>query len=301
MTTERVANTDHFVGAKNRWIDTHPIRGRSTDIRPLGDRRKDWEQVVKVDEDTYAYRHHATNVITFHADGRIVINSGGWVTRTTAELLTAHSPFYVRRADSMYWVLGGNKTFPVSASTPLTLRRYDSGWEAEDRGLHRRTLNRQKLLDMRKDIKGFTESVEALIKITDGWMHSTTMEEFGTRVSSYGKVQRYQFFNDAAKETMVDKAMFHPYWKSTKYGWVNELQQQMLDIMKNGDEVSRMKLTLMVFQYFNKTGLEVFENGFKFRVDVAEFRAWVSAFLRCFDIYTLEPVQEGCYATNIVL
>jgi hypothetical protein len=61
----------------------------------------------------------------------------------------------------------------VSASTPLTLRRYDSGWEAEDRGLHRRTLNRQKLLDMRKDIKGFTESVEALIKITDGWMHST--------------------------------------------------------------------------------------------------------------------------------
>ena len=76
MTIERVASTDYFVIAKNKWVDTHPIRGRSSDIRPLGDRRKDWEQVVKVDENTYAYRHHATNVITFHADGRVVINAG---------------------------------------------------------------------------------------------------------------------------------------------------------------------------------------------------------------------------------
>ena len=307
MTIERVASTDYFVIAKNKWVDTHPIRGRSSDIRPLGDRRRDWEQVVKVDEDTYAYRHHATNVITFHADGRVVINSGGWVTRTTAELLTAYSPFYVGRANNMYWVsdrrilIGTNKTFPVSASTPLTLRQYDSGWEAEDRDLKRRTLNRQKLRDMRKDIKGFTESVEALIKITDGWVHSATMEEFGTRVSSYGKVQRYQFFTNNSEGAVVDKAMFHPYWRSTKHSWVSELQNRMLDIMKNGDEVSRMKLTLMIFQYFNKTGLEVFENGFKFRIEIAEFRAWVSAFLRCFDIYNLEPVQEGCYATNIVL
>ena len=31
---------------KNLWESVKPIRGRSVEVRPIGERRRDWEQIV---------------------------------------------------------------------------------------------------------------------------------------------------------------------------------------------------------------------------------------------------------------
>lgn len=40
----------------------------------------------------FAVRLHSTDVVTFHRDGRIVLNSGGWQTVTTKERMNRYLP-----------------------------------------------------------------------------------------------------------------------------------------------------------------------------------------------------------------
>ena len=38
----------NYENFKRKYENTKPIRGRSVDVRPIGARRRDWEQVVRV-------------------------------------------------------------------------------------------------------------------------------------------------------------------------------------------------------------------------------------------------------------
>lgn len=38
------------------------------------------------------YRLHETDVVTYHSDGRITVNSGGWLSKTTADRIRGYIP-----------------------------------------------------------------------------------------------------------------------------------------------------------------------------------------------------------------
>jgi hypothetical protein len=268
-------------------------------MRPLDDRRRDWERVVKVDEDTYAYRHHHTNVLTFHADGRVVIDSGGWVSKTTTDFLNKYSPFYVRRAQNMYWVSVGGKTYPVSATTPLTLREYETGWRVEGREIYKRVLNRQKMREMRAEIKPFIESAENVLAITDGWICSDTLAEYGTRQSNYGWHASY-------------KTGFYTQIHGVKQAWQNGSGSwfvgnvpnldRIYEVMREGTDEEQMALMLTMFQLLDKDSYEQIDHEhFRFKVNKYELRKLVSKLLRGLDAFQLVPVEDGCYTSNVVL
>ena len=48
--------------------------------------------LVEIDAHAIAVRLHATNVVTYHRDGRIILNTGGWRTSTTKTRLNDYSP-----------------------------------------------------------------------------------------------------------------------------------------------------------------------------------------------------------------
>jgi hypothetical protein len=48
-----------------------PIRGRSTDVRPLGNRRNDNLTIRKLDNGSIAVRLYQTDIVTYHDDGTI--------------------------------------------------------------------------------------------------------------------------------------------------------------------------------------------------------------------------------------
>lgn len=298
--TIRASNL-YFLRAKERWETTTPIRGRSEDIRPLGDRRHCHKRVVKIDEDTYAYRYYATNVVTYHSDGRIVIDSNGWISLTTCEFLNAYSPFIVSRADNKYWVrpYSHNKSYPVSASTPLTLRELDTGWVADERVIKRKVLNKERMRDFRKDIKGFTDMVGETLKITDGWIQSTTMAEYsksGPQQNTYGRFRYHEF----SFEKPITEPVLRLGW-SVNGDAYKESVANAFEVMTSGSDTERVKLMLAVLQYLDKDGMDANDRGFKFRVTIQSFRNWVSQFLRLLDVYDIVTVEDGCFARGLIV
>ena len=109
-----------FEGIKGLYDSIKPIRGRSKDFRPLGDRRRDWERVEKIDEDTYAYHLYNTHCVTIRRDNSITLNPNGWHSISTAEFMTSWSPFIVMRKNRVLWALINNVYIPLLK--PLTVR-----------------------------------------------------------------------------------------------------------------------------------------------------------------------------------
>ena len=58
----------------------------------------------RLDDKTIAVRLHATDVVTYHKDGRIVLDTGGWQTVTTKDRLNNYSPVRVFARDRRWYV-----------------------------------------------------------------------------------------------------------------------------------------------------------------------------------------------------
>ena len=111
------------------------LTGRNSTRRKLGNNT----YLERRDAESIAVRLHATDVVTFHANGDTVLNSGGWRTPTTKERINTYAPvsisqergiWYVNRetvfADGMMIHKDGSITGgkPVAAAKQLlTLRR----------------------------------------------------------------------------------------------------------------------------------------------------------------------------------
>ena len=63
--------------------DIKPIRGRSPECKPLGKRRNTHVTIRKGDNEAIICRLYNTDVVTYHKDGRIVIQLDGWSSQTT--------------------------------------------------------------------------------------------------------------------------------------------------------------------------------------------------------------------------
>lgn len=82
----------NYAEAKTKYERIKPIRGNIDDIRPLGARYSQHMRIIKSSDDSYACRLWNTDVATFHKDGRIVFNTGGWDTVSTANFMSACMP-----------------------------------------------------------------------------------------------------------------------------------------------------------------------------------------------------------------
>jgi hypothetical protein len=72
--------------------------------------------------DAIAVRLHSTDVVTFFADGRIMLNSGGWQSVTTKQRMNAVLPQRFRVfAKDFAWSVSD------SQGTPYAVRSFDDG------------------------------------------------------------------------------------------------------------------------------------------------------------------------------
>ena len=67
------------------------LQGRNKSQRKLGHNTYA-TRFDLLDPAVISIRYHATNVLTFHPDGRVVFNSGGWRTSTTKQRLNRYGP-----------------------------------------------------------------------------------------------------------------------------------------------------------------------------------------------------------------
>jgi hypothetical protein len=99
-----------YDAAKRKFDDIKPIRGRKDDVRPLGKRSAAFITIHEVGTSimpAYAVRLYQTDIATYHADGRIVVRTGGWASSATTKALHRVLPTYdVARVNGQVRVCG---------------------------------------------------------------------------------------------------------------------------------------------------------------------------------------------------
>lgn len=84
-----------------------PIRGRTPECKPIGKRRNTWVNIRK-ENDTVICKLYNTDVITYHEDGRIVVNLGGWSSPTTMAFIEELLYVRTRIAHNRVWIFAGS-------------------------------------------------------------------------------------------------------------------------------------------------------------------------------------------------
>ena len=147
---------------KKKYAETKPIRGRTPEVRPIGQRRRTWETVEKHDVDgqeVYVCHLYQTDVVKYYPDGSIGLQAGSWATPTTAEFMYTHSPFVVHKQYGNLWArvhgVDDIKSYPIPAVGELRLyARMENGqllFEPKDTiTIAKRVVDRAKAKDARR-------------------------------------------------------------------------------------------------------------------------------------------------------
>ena len=166
---------------KDRFETTKPIRGRSEDVRPIGERRRDWERVVQ-DGDKYGARLYDTNCVMYHPNGDFELTTGGWDTPTTTAFISQYTPYRVRcfKRYSKVWVEIGDNAYPVPRSGTLRLNFVKEGEyvPAEVPKVMQRVVDRTKSRDVRKTVEPFRNYCRNMLKLSDGWLSHDLVKQF---------------------------------------------------------------------------------------------------------------------------
>lgn len=187
---------------KNLYDKVKPIRGRSVEVRPIGNRRRDWEQIMRrvLPNGSFSYvaRLYATDVVEYLPDGSIILRSGGWSTPSTAEFIHEHSPFMCWKQHKKLWIRvrneDGVKAYPVGDE--LRMKWHEGGYvPAEPIVIHKRVVDRDKAKIARKRCAPFLQWAKTFLALSDGWvMHETCKDALGGIDESNGGIPRYKDF-----------------------------------------------------------------------------------------------------------
>ncbi len=181
--------TNSYVHYRNLYNNVKPIRGRSPDVRPIGNRRRDHEQIVRNDlgngEYSYAAKLYNTQVVEYIPNGDVILRTDGWHTPSTAEFIHEHSPFSCWKQGKQLWVrmLGGttNTTvYPIGKELRLRInadRRYEP---VEPIVLKKKITDRVKAKEARTKVQPFLDWLRVFTSMSDGWvMHETIKQSLG--------------------------------------------------------------------------------------------------------------------------
>jgi hypothetical protein len=170
---------DHYA---KRYETTKPIRGRSTDVRPIGERRRDWETITKkaLDDCMWSYSAHLyqTDCVEYLPNGDIILRSGGWQTPSTAEFIDTHSPFHCWKQGGKLWIRVRSFTnvtaYPLNGELRMNWKGEHNYAPAEKVVVRKRVVDRDKAKAARKPVQPFLDYAKAMLTLSDGWvMHDT--------------------------------------------------------------------------------------------------------------------------------
>ena len=175
---------------EDKYNNTKPIRGRSVDVRPIGQRRRDWETITSQDGHggkSYIAKLYSTECVEYFPNGDIVIRAGDWATPTTAEFIHEHSPFRCFKRYKKLWIQNRDDLLPISGELRLKYLGEDKGWEpAEEIVIKQQVVDRDLAKEARAPLMPFLNFCESFLKMSDGWVMHATRMEVGVKVNSYG-------------------------------------------------------------------------------------------------------------------
>lgn len=174
----------NWMDASAYEAEVKPIRGR-LDCKPLGKRSKT-HQTIRRDhaDESVICRLYNTDVVTYHKDGRIEVNFGGWGSQTTTGFVSALLKVWVRICHKRVWMhstLAGKTAvgwYPVWVDGVNSFSRNGSGdlEFANPFVVSRHSINRKRANIVRSKFKAFKDYLYQNMKIRD---EGFSIQEFG--------------------------------------------------------------------------------------------------------------------------
>jgi len=166
--------------AENLYNRIVPLRRQTeSDMRPVGERRRKHERIAK-EGDSYIIKYYNHNVVTYHADGRMVVGLPAWTSPKVADYLTRYTPFRFTKQYNNIWMtlpVSGGKLNCVPVIGDVTVWRQDNGIHHNVIGIVKRAVNRKNAKAARARIKPFVDYCTTMLSISDGWILSSTANE----------------------------------------------------------------------------------------------------------------------------
>jgi hypothetical protein len=182
-----------------KFNNTKPIRGRSEEVRPIGERRRDWETIISRDVDggkSYCAKLYSTECVEYFPNGDIVLRAGDWATPTTAEFIHEHSPFACFKRYKKLWIQNQDELLPINGELRLKFLGEGSGWKpAEEVVIQQRVVDRDLAKAARAPLMPFINFCEAFLKMSDGWLMHETRVQAGVEINSWGNYNHSKLNN----------------------------------------------------------------------------------------------------------
>jgi len=180
-----------YADALEKFNSTKPIRGRTDITRPmypLGHRHRVdhfWMMKCPLTQDIELYLY-STPVVTYKADGRIVLRCDGWSSVSTScfisEVTGMQSYIYDHNLCVAIWQEGGDVgNYRVPASGTLTFVRENGHFKyvegAPEAVTHK--VNRKAINAARRKYKEFKDYARAMLKLRDGQFSNEERDAVG--------------------------------------------------------------------------------------------------------------------------
>jgi hypothetical protein len=176
-----------YGAAKCKFNDIKPIRGRAEDVRPLGKRSADFINIHEVETSimpAYAVRLYQTDIATYHADGRIVVKTGGWATSATTKALYRVLPTWdvrlvLRRVRVCGYVVTEDEGLTFVPSDPMItggVPAWDGYTLLNPKREYVHAVNRKAANAVRKQYKHFNNWYKGYMSLREGRMTEGEME-----------------------------------------------------------------------------------------------------------------------------
>lgn len=189
----------------NKFHNTIPIRGRAVEVRPIGERRRDWEQIVRVltpQGEGYGARLYNTDCVVVAPNGDMYIQIDGWATPLTAEWISRYSGLRCYKKYSKIWIEVDGRTIPVDKNEKLHLKFKNNDFVNVERQFQyscdKVVIRKQKVIDkdkikaVRHSVKEFKTFVKAMMTLADGWVSDELLKAHRTTSEGYYG-WRYEF------------------------------------------------------------------------------------------------------------
>ena len=164
-------NVNSYNQAKSTYNNTQPLRGWPADAdRPLERRSKDARQWICKRGEDYVVRMYRTDIVTYRADGSVLLNSGGYVTASTSTGISASSPFscWCRGGELRVVVNGMRFVLPRAG---LEIRVVDGAWSPVNPPVatqKKTRVRKDKAKVLRKYFKPVAQYIRALSEAFEG-------------------------------------------------------------------------------------------------------------------------------------
>ena len=191
---------NYYEDYKNLHDSITPIRGRAVDVRPIGERRRDWE-TIRMDGDVVACRLHNTDVVRYYPDGKIGLQCDGWHTPSTADFMHIHSPWSCFKRNKKLWVMVQDVNqkhmhYPIPNKGEIVFERTPdalfSSWRpVGDIVVEKLVVNRAKAKEARTPYQPFLQWAKTFLKMSDGWIMYETRRQLIPMDRNYFQYGKY--------------------------------------------------------------------------------------------------------------